>query len=236
MIKQASTKTAPVVSSPAAERQPYQRSPAPAEGALRRGDWVEMGLKLLVEEGIDAVKITRLADGLKVTRGSFYWHFKDRADLLSELIARWENRNTGVVVAAAEEASSLAEGILSLFDAWLDGERFDPRLDSAMRDWARQSPEVKFAVARADDLRVTAFTGLFERAGFEATEAFIRARVLYFAQVGYYALDISEPTERRFSYLEAYYKGFTGKDLDPHLAETYRARRAGDFDRESWRT
>jgi AcrR family transcriptional regulator len=56
---------------------------------LARRDWIDAGLELLVGKGVDHVKITRLADALGVTRGSFYWHFKDRDDLLSALVEDW---------------------------------------------------------------------------------------------------------------------------------------------------
>ncbi len=208
---------------PLPEAFPTGRPPVD-ERALCRRDWVEMGLRLLVDEGIDAVKITRLAQALGVTRGSFYWHFKDRADLLDQLLDHWQRHNTAAVVAAAETAQDLTEGILALFDAWIDADRFDPRLDSALRDWARQTPRIKTAVAEADQARVAAFAALYQRAGYEKTEAFIRARILYFAQVGYYALNIEEPDAQRISFLESYFKGFTGRDMDPARAAAHRAK------------
>ncbi len=194
------------------------------EAFLGRDAWTEVGLALLIREGIDAVKITRLAESLAVTRGSFYWHFKDRDDLLESLIRRWQGTNTRAVVEVMRSSDDLAMAILGLFDCWMDAERFDPGLDSAMRDWARCSGRVKRAVKRADDRRVAAIAEVFERSGYEPTDGFIRARILYFAQVGYYALDIRETMERRFAYLEAYYRGFTGRELDPALAEAHRAK------------
>src|SRR5690606_2201368 len=100
------------------------------------------------------VRITRLADALSVTRGSFYWHFRDRDDLLDGLINFWAEKNTAAMLAAIENKPSLLEGILGIFDAWLDPERFDPRLDEAMRDWARRSERVRKVVAEADETRV----------------------------------------------------------------------------------
>ena len=84
-----------------------------------------------------------------------------------------------------------------------------------MRDWARRSDKVKRAVARADDKRVKAVAGAFEKAEFAPQEAFIRARILYFTQVGYYALEVRESLAERLGYAESYIKGFTGLDLEP---------------------
>ncbi len=191
---------------------------------LGRTDWIGAALGLLIEEGIDAVRITRLAEALDVTRGSFYWHFKDRDDLCAAMMAYWERTNTAAVLSAVENSGTLADGILALFDAWLDIARFDPKLDSAMRDWARRSDDVRRAVEQADTARVDAITDLFAAHGYAPAEARIRARVIYFGQVGYYALDIEETLVQRLDNLETYYLAFTGRDLDPELARRYRDR------------
>lgn len=192
--------------------------------ALARADWIGAARALLIAEGIDAVKVTRLADGLGVSRGSFYWHFRDRADLLDALLSLWTRQNTRAVVDAADAALDLATGILGLFDVWVDAARFDPAFDAAMRDWARRSQKVRKAVEQADDARVRAIADMFARSGYGADDAFIRARILYFTQVGYYALAIRETMTRRLGYLERYYEGFTGRALAPELAAAHRAR------------
>ncbi len=193
-------------------------------GGLTRAEWIDAARALLVAEGIEAVKILRLAERLGVTRGSFYWHFADRADLLDALLALWMRQNTRAVIDAVDAALDLTAGILGLFDVWVDAARFDPDLDAAMRDWARRSPKVRRAVEKADDARVKAIADLFARDGYAATEAFIRARIIYFTQVGYHALGIHETLAERFSYIESYFTGFTGRILPPEIAAAYRAR------------
>ncbi len=199
----------------------------PAWRPLGRADWIGQGLRLLIEEGVEAIRITRLAEAMGVTRGSFYWHFRDRDDLLDALLDRWQATNTAAVVAALDQASDLTGGILELFDVWLDSDRFDPRLDSAIRDWARRSEPVRHVVEAADLTRVTAIAAFFSRNGFPDPDALVRARILYFSQVGYYALAIDETLVQRFSYLEAYFEGFTGRALDPEIAAGYRAQHLG---------
>lgn len=197
------------------------------EPRLNRTDWISAALRLLIDEGIDAVRITRLAETLSVTRGSFYWHFKDRGDLCDAIIAHWERTNTAAILTAVTATTSLDKGILALFDAWLDATRFEPRLDSAMRDWARRSDRVRTSVEAADEARIAAISDMFSAHGFDGTEAFIRARIIYFTQVGYYALGIDETLVQRFEYLEAYYVGFTGRPLDADLAQDYRSKYLG---------
>ncbi len=198
--------------------------PTERPGALGRADWLRAAEEILVARGVEAVRITRLAEELGVTRGSFYWHFKDRGALLDALIARWETKNTRAVIEAAEDALDLTGGILALFDVWIDVRRFDPRLDSALRDWARRSAAVREAVEAADKARLRAIAELFTRNGYDEADAMVRARIIYFGQVGYYALGIRETLLERFKYLEAYFEGFTGRPLDPAVAEAYRAK------------
>ena len=188
-----------------------------------REDWLNVALEVLVEHGIEAVQITRMARRLGLTRGSFYWHFEDREDLLEAMIAAWRERNTGVIVGALQEAKSLTDGILRLFAVWVDHRKFDPSLDQAIRDWARRAPEVLAAVETEDASRIEAITAFFRRFGFGEPDAFIRARIIYFTQVSYYALGVQDPMPERRNYLEAYFRGFSGQQLVPAETEAYRA-------------
>lgn len=189
---------------------------------LGRADWIDAAMDALIEGGVEAVRITRLAESLSVTRGSFYWHFEDRDDLLRALRQRWETTNTPAVRAAVAGAESLDTAILGFFDAWVLPSRFDARLDHAMRAWANRDPEIRCAVEAADSERIAVVTAMFRRFGYLEQDAFIRARILYFAQIGYYALGIREPAVDRVSYLESYFRGFTGREIDPGLAAAKR--------------
>ena len=191
---------------------------------LQRDDWIAAGLEELVVSGVEAVQITVLAKRLKVTRGSFYWHFDNREALLEALLAEWRARNSGVMLEALDQATTLENGILELFAIWIDHVRFDPRLDQAVRDWARRDDGLRSVVQKEDESRVLAIAAFFERQAFEPTEAFIRARVIYFTQLSYYALGIDEPLLERMSYLSAYFRSFTGCDIDPAAAEAFRQR------------
>ncbi len=189
---------------------------------LQRFDWLLKALEIFIEEGIDAVRITRLAEELEVTRGSFYWHFSNREDLIEALFSYWKDHNTRSVVDAVKDANTLSNGIFAFFETCLNTDLFDPRLALAIREWARRSPEVREQVDIADNTRVQALTEFFQRFDYPMPEAFIRARVLYFAQIGFYALDVHEPLEKRISYTEAYFLSFTGQILDADEAEHFR--------------
>lgn len=199
------------------------RKPAPPP-RLRAGDWIEIALQTLKDGGLESVQITALSKQLGVTRGSFYWHFESREDLLGALLSEWRARNSGVMIEAIRNIATLDEGILALFAVWVDHKRFDPKLDQAIRDWARHDDEVCNLVKAEDDARIAAIGAFFERFGYAQPEAFIRARVIYFTQISYYALDVEkdETLTQRMGYLEAYFHCFTGRKISEDTARIFR--------------
>ncbi len=196
---------------------------------LQRFDWLLKALDIFVAEGIDAVRITRLAQDLGVTRGSFYWHFKNREDLIDALVSYWKDKNTAAITESVNHAADLAGGIFSFFETCIDSARFDPRLDLALREWARRSAKLRTLVDREDQARIDALSGFFSRFDYAMPEALIRARVLYYSQIGFYALEVRESLTTRLSYTEAYFECFTGRqlkaidaeDFHQHILDTY---------------
>jgi len=183
-----------------------------------------MAKRILASEGVEKLKVMNLAQRLNVSRSSFYWFFKSRDDVLDQLLHHWRHKNTASIVErAARPSHSIAEAVLNVFECWVDESLYDPGLDFAVREWARRSAEVRALVDQADDARVTAVSAMFHRHGYEETEAFIRARVLYFTQIGYYALDVREPMDLRLSYLEAYIRSYTGQDASAREINRFRA-------------
>ena len=79
------------------------------------------------------------------------------------------------------------------FAAGSNPDIFSPRLDFAVREWARRSETVRKALDRSDAERTAAIQAMFMRYGYPFEDAMVRARVLYYMQIGYYALDIREP-------------------------------------------
>ncbi|MEC7259834.1 MAG: TetR/AcrR family transcriptional regulator, partial [Pseudomonadota bacterium] len=138
--------------------------------------WLDAARAALLDTGVDAVKIQPLATRLQIARTSFYWFFKDRGALLEALLAEWEAKNTGAFVdACAAYAETVAEAVLNLIVVFYDDALFEPRLDFAVRGWAHQSDDVAARVHRADGARLAAIRAMFERFGFDAEEADVRA-------------------------------------------------------------
>jgi AcrR family transcriptional regulator len=190
----------------------------PPKGNVKvtREDWLNLAARVLIERGVSHVKVLTLARSLGVSRSSFYWYFRSREDLLDRLLERWEGQNTRAVLDhAARPASNICRAVMNLFECFIDPTRFDPRLDFAVREWARRSPAVRTRLDAADAVRVNAIRDMFLRHGFEETEAFTRARIIYFMQIGYYALVENEPFETRFTLLQTYLVAYTSEEPDP---------------------
>ena len=197
-------------------------APAPERNQLQRFDWLRTALDIFVAEGIDAVRITRLAADLGVTRGSFYWHFRNREDLINSLVSYWKDKYTAAITASTAQATSLADGIFRFFETCIDAALFDPRLDLALREWARRSASIHALVASEDQARIDALCAFYERFDYPMPQALIRARVLYYSQIGFYALGTSESLKTRLGYTEAYFEAFTGRQLSALEAQQFR--------------
>tara|TARA_R100001143_G_scaffold46943_1_gene42082 strand:+ start:188687 stop:189331 length:645 start_codon:yes stop_codon:yes gene_type:complete len=190
---------------------PEGQSPAPHTKATRQ-DWIDLALKTLISDGVEQVKILPLSQSLQVSRSSFYWYFQSREDLLAALLEIWAGTNTAAIVSRAERpCPSITDSVLAVFECFLDSTLFDPKLDFAIREWSRRDPEIRRVVDQSDDIRMQALTKMFQRHGFDASDSFIRARILYYMQIGYYALDIAETLDERLAHSRNYLIGFTGE-------------------------
>lgn len=190
-------------------------------GRLAKPDWTEAAIATLIDQGIDAVQITRLAKALGVSRGSFYWHFEDRQALLTCMIEYWQSANGTSVKNAMTEVPSLSEGVLAFFSLWIEQTPFSAQLEQAVRDWARLDNRIAIAVRSEDNARIETISQCYARFGFKQKEALVRARVLYFAQIGYFAMHMQESMEDRNTLLELYYTSFTGRQLNKKVASKY---------------
>jgi AcrR family transcriptional regulator len=143
-----------------------------------KAQWVVAGLESLRKGGVGEVRVERLAADLGITKGSFYWHFKNRGDLLNAVLEHWAREMTDVEFERIRAThSGLAGRLQALAEDVL--ERGMGRYDPAIRAWARADRKVATAVGQVDRRRVRALTGFFAEGGFSAAEARTRARLFY---------------------------------------------------------
>jgi len=204
---------------------PVSEAAAPATGPrVTRQDWLDAAREILIEQGVGEVKVLSIGARLKVARSSFYWYFRDRQDLLDALLEDWEATNTAILVRHVEmPAETVTAAVCNFFRCFIDPALFDQRLDFAVREWARREASVRRVIDQADDTRLAAVAAMFRRYGYPADEADIRARILYFQQLGYHALDQNEPMRIRMKRLAGYLHGFTGRHPRPDEVEALNA-------------
>ncbi|WP_425537731.1 TetR/AcrR family transcriptional regulator [Pseudaminobacter soli (ex Li et al. 2025)] len=190
-----------------------QEELAPGNVKVTRWDWINLALEVLIADGVESVRILPLGERLGVSRSSFYHYFESRQDLLDRLLEHWRDTNTKAIVErAARPADSIVRAVANVFECWADESLFDPRFDFAVREWARRSADVRDVIDAADDERLGAIRDMYLRHGYDEEDAFIRARVLYYMQIGYYTLDVKEQLETRLGHLAAYLRSFTGQE------------------------
>jgi AcrR family transcriptional regulator len=167
--------------------------------------WIEGAYDTLIRGGIDAVRITPLAQKLNLSRTSFYWFFEDRETLLTALINQWRAKNTGNLIKQADcYAESISEAILNVFDCWLNAELFDSHFELSVRAWAQQSAKISREINIADEARLAALRRMFSRFGFAPLAADVRARTLYLTQIGYISLKAKEDFATRMGRIGEY--------------------------------
>ncbi len=190
-----------------------------ANSRLTREDWIAIARKALITSGVDDVKVDVLARRLKVTRGSFYWHFESRQDLLDALLEDWETNNRREIDAIQAIVTAEGKALIELFRIWLGEDPSFPAFDIAIRVWARKSPAVSKLVRKIDEAWISLFQAHLERGGMTAPESFVRARIMYFHQVGYFALSIDEDLTERAKLAPYYYLALTGSPAPAGMVE-----------------
>ncbi|WP_199464372.1 TetR/AcrR family transcriptional regulator [Acaryochloris thomasi] len=155
---------------------------------LSRHDWIEQGLKALAASGIEAVRVEPLAKMMQVTKGSFYWHFRNRAELLTAILEKWVSQQTDGIIDQVEAAGGMPrEKLLRLFELAIQDEG---REEIAIRAWATNDAIVAKTLVQVDQRRLDYTKDLFISIGFTSTEALVRARMAYYALVGEFAIGV----------------------------------------------
>jgi AcrR family transcriptional regulator len=149
-----------------------------------RDDWIRAGLRRLARKGVEAVRVEPLARQLGVTKGSFYWHFRDRAELLDALLEEWAETATEAIIVRSEAAGSDPRARLERLTG-LATDHFDAELELALRDWGRHDPSARRVLDEVDGRRMSYLRQLLRESGFDAPEAEARTFLIYSALFGH---------------------------------------------------
>ncbi|WP_382157213.1 TetR/AcrR family transcriptional regulator [Hydrogenophaga sp. ANAO-22] len=174
-------KSATAAKSAVGKSRPPKSTPE-ARAQLTPDDWIEAATELLIVKSIDAVRVDVLAKILNVTRGSFYWHFTDRDDLLKRVLISWQEAQTEQIIARYKKQGVAAEDLIrELVELPFHGRAAmkGSSVELAVRAWARRDEEARMIVDQVDAKRLAYITECFSSLDFNAAEAKARAFVLY---------------------------------------------------------
>jgi AcrR family transcriptional regulator len=164
----------------------------PTATSLSRQNWTDVALRALLTDGPDAVAVQPLARALGATKGSFYWHFRDRDDLLRAALDEWADRSTEQVIADLEAGGGTPElQLRALFGRVTEAATRHPgelRLLAGVGH-----PAVAEVVAATTRRRVSYVAALIRAAGVERAEAGHRAVLAYATYLGFLQLAVAAP-------------------------------------------
>jgi len=167
-------------------RQADQPQAAQLAGPLTPESWIDAATEVLVDRGIDHVRVDMLAIQLGVTRGSFYWHFRDREDLLRRVLQTWSERTTEQLTRRLEQSKGDAleqlRDVISLPFRGRSAARA-ARIELAIRAWARRDAMARQAVDAADATRIAYHEQVLQALGLPPEQAKLRAFLVYSCEV-----------------------------------------------------
>lgn len=151
-------------------------------------DWVAAALRVLARQGVQGVKVEPIAEELGVTKGSFYWHFADRAALLDALLTEWERVATLRVIEELDRHGGSPRDRLHHLMTMTVSHPDAARIEQAIRAWGAHDRAVRKALERVDERRVDYVRALLVAAGVDRTHATRRSQLMYLALLGEYAV------------------------------------------------
>ena len=151
-----------------------------ADNRLGPEEWVRAGLRALAKSGASALKADTLANGLGVSRGSFYWHFADVSAFHAAVLQRWREVMLENII---EELERSAEDRLEtlMYRAFAGGSE----IERAVRAWATADGQARAAVDAVDVERIRYLRKLLIEAGIPPSAAEARARIMNWCYLGF---------------------------------------------------
>jgi AcrR family transcriptional regulator len=192
------------------------------EPTLTAADWAEAALQLIAERGLGALTVSSLAARLGVTKGSFYWHFPGRAELLAAALARWEERTHVEAIRVLDSIADPRQRLELIIGASTEPPR-SRSLYAALAE-AAEDPVVRKALNRVAITRIDYLEECYRHLGFAATAAKAQAVFAYAAYRGLLQLAHEAPASLPSEWKE-YADLIRRTFVPPAAAKTRRSRR-----------
>lgn len=142
---------------------------------VNKAQWLELAMETLGAEGIEGVKIGRLAEKLGIARSGFYWHFENLDDLKTQLLDFWDHEYSEIVIrdkAALEGSPEDRLGrVIEMVEEYALG-----LYDVAVLAWGQHDPMAREAFDRVYADRFEFIRSIIAEAGHQGQELDLRAR------------------------------------------------------------
>ncbi len=168
--------------------------------------WIDAALNKLAAGNIDDVRVEALARELGVTKGSFYWHFKNRKALLERMLDSWMNKATLAVANRIHQRShGWSDELVQLLTlpARTPPTKLAVETELAIRSWARFNELAAAKVEEIDRIRAESFCLIFSELGFSEKESIQRAAIAQAFMLGESLLAFEKDVDKRISYAKA---------------------------------
>lgn len=140
------------------------KAKGPEADRLTKRDWVRAALVEVGRGGVANVRIEALARELGVTKGSFYWHFKDRDALLIEMLRFWQETSTVRIAQFIQTNIEDPRARLSFLIKVASEDRPDipgGAIEHTLREWARSSEIARRTLSEVDSERLEIMTKIY---------------------------------------------------------------------------
>lgn len=171
------------------------------KASLSSDDWIKAAFRALSSGGVQAIRAEAIARDLKVSKGSFYWHFKDVPDLKAQMLAHWAGQATDAIIADVEEAGGSGQERLRRLVDEATGDRNiaygGVPAEGAIREWARYDGAAAAVLKAVDERRLAYVALLLARCDHSPASSRSGANILYGALIGLEALASGELVDLR---------------------------------------
>lgn len=142
-----------------------------SQNTLTEQSWIDAAVQYIVKDSVGDIHVEKLARNIGVTKGSFYWHFRNREHLLQRVLEQWTERATIRItewskLADANENSVERIARLLALPANTSEGNHGAEIELAVRSWARRDEAAAAIVAKIDKMRFENFVELISEFGF----------------------------------------------------------------------
>ena len=145
-------------------------------------DWLSAAAARFAEQGIEAVRVELLARDLNVSKGSFYWHFRDRGELLEKLLDDWE-RSELLWFETEDALVGAASRWARYIERAADPQRV--RMEVALRAWARRDERVAHRLAAVERKQTGCIATVLREVGFPRRSADMWSEIVHMVCLGW---------------------------------------------------